>query len=529
MIRENSASRTPSVATINDSEVVTDAPDGLAVVNSLGHFLRVNRTGARLLGLAEADVIGTIAPFCLTRNVAAEPAGLFDDGPSEEVTTWPLPNGQRREFAYRVHSTVAHPDLAIVGFRDVTDERHRQRRVAAIARSAAKLASQGSLSAALNALAHEILQTDALAAVQVLTVDDGGHGMRIMGSAGFRHWPDFFDRLVECQDRGASLKMLDALGGNEPVIVSHRWQSIQSDPAWAPLHAYLAEVRWDSFASVPLMIRGHAAGVLNAYFAPEQVVGGRTLEFLVAMAEQAAIAVDYASLMQRERDVVRRQERQRLARDLHDSIVQQVFSISMQAKSMEVLAQRDGSLPADAVHRIADEIGVLSRTVLTDLRAMVHELRPVSTTELGGFEEAIRTLIDSTINRTGLSLKLIMGQGIAAIQGDLAEDVYRIIAEAIHNVVKHADAAKATIRLVVRNDELYASISDDGHGLNIGPEWKSSPTSGYGLTTMRERAERWGGTVTLEPRKGNGTIVRLAIPLETGIQVRDGDDETGPR
>ncbi|WP_220702393.1 sensor histidine kinase [Rhodococcus opacus] len=493
------------------------APDGLAVVDSAGRFVRINRAGARLFGRTETALIGTLSPFLFTPEVAPEPVGLFDDGPSEQVTPWALDDGPQREFAYRVQQAPGDPRLAVVTFRDVTEERRRQRRIVAVARSAAKLASQGSLSATLDALAREVLQTDALAGVQILTVDESGQGLRIMGSAGFQHWPDFFDRLLECRERGASLLMLDALTDSEPKVVAHRWETIQTDPAWEPLREYLGELHWDSFASVPLIIRGRAAGVLNAFFAPGQIVSTRTLEFLTAMAEQAAVAIDYAALMHRERDVVRRQERQRLARDLHDSIVQQVFSISMQAKSMEVLAQRSTSLPADAVQRIADEVGLLSRTVLADLQAMVHELRPLSTTQVGGLEEAVRALVDSTTNRTGLRFRLFMGQGLDGIEGEMAEDVYRIVAEAIHNVVKHAEAGKVEIRIGVRDQRLRASISDDGRGLSSPREDIPGHSTGYGLQTMTERAERWGGTVTVKPRKRSGTIVQVSVPLTAGL------------
>ena len=510
------------------------APDGLAVVDAAGRFVRINHAGARLFGRTETALIGTLSPFMFRPDATPEPVGLFDDGPSEQVTTWTFSGGPRREFAYRVQQAPGSQPLAVVTFRDATEERRRQRRIAAVARSAAKLASQGSLSATLDALAREVLQTDALAGVQILTVDESGQGLRIMGSAGFQHWPDFFDRLLECRDRGATLLMLDALTDCEPKVVAHRWETIQTDPAWEPLREYLGELHWDSFASVPLMIRGRAAGILNAFFAQGQVVSTRTLEFLTAMAEQAAVAIDYAALMHRERDVVRRQERQRLARDLHDSIVQQVFSISMQAKSMEVLAQRHTSLPADAVQRIADEVGSLSSTVLADLQAMVHELRPLSTTQLGGIEEAVRALVDSTTNRTGLRFRLFIGQELDRIEGEMAEDVYRIIAEAIHNVVKHADAGKVEIRLGVRDQRIRASISDDGRGLSAPPDDASGGprqvvpghSTGYGLQTMKERAERWGGTITVKDRRNSGTIVQVSVPLTS--EGARADSRLGP-
>lgn len=403
---------------------------------------------------------------------------------------------------------------------DVTGERHRQRRVAAIARTAAKLASQGSVTATLDALASEVVQADALAGVQIMTLDPTSRALRIMGSAGFRHQADFFDRLMECQRRGAPLLMLDAFRRGEPAVVAGRWTAIRDDPAWEPLRDYLSAPAWDFFASVPLTVRGQSVGVLNAFFAPGQAIGPTTLEFLTAMAEQAAIAVDYAALLRRERDSARREERQRLARDLHDSVVQQVFSISMQAKSMEVLGRRGGSVPAEAMLRIADEVGLLSRTALADLRAMVGEMRPSSGAELG-VEEAIRALADSTANRAGLRFQLAVAGPQERVKGEMSEDIYRIVAEAIHNVIKHAEAGQVVIRLTVRGDRFTATVADDGRGIGeaMSGAVAAGPAAGYGLTAMRERAERWGGTVTVRPCRGPGTIVRLVVPLGAWIQL----------
>jgi signal transduction histidine kinase len=368
----------------------------------------------------------------------------------------------------------------------------------------------------LDALASEVVQADALAAVQIITFDGAGRTLQIMGSAGFRRWPDFFDRLMRCRAGGAALRMLDALDRREPVVVPNRWQTIKDDPAWEPLHTYLAELAWDSFASVPLTVRGRTEGVMNAFFAPGQSVGRATVEFLSAMAEQAAVAVDYAALLQQERALARREERQRLARDLHDSIVQQVFSVGMQAKSLGVLGGRGGPVPEASVQRIAGEIEDLSKAVLTDLRAMVHELRPATSAQLG-LEEAIRALVESTGNRTGLRFDLLVGDGLAAVGSEIAEDAYRIVAEAIHNVVKHAEAATVTVRVGVRDHVLTVTVADDGRGVRAARAAEPDRSGRYGLTSMRERAERWGGTLRVRPRSGAGTSVRAVIPLPVSV------------
>ncbi|WP_425826433.1 GAF domain-containing sensor histidine kinase [Streptomyces fractus] len=497
------------------ADVARHAPDGLAVIDARGRFAQLNDAAAALCACPADELVGRAAPFDLARTAAADTPALLDDAAAaqEQVCTWAPKPGIHREFAYRTQPLPGSRDRTVVAFRDVSAEHHRQRRVVAIARTAAKLASEGSITTILDALAREVLRADMLAAVQILTLDESGSSLQIMGSAGFSHQPDFFDNLMECRKRGATLRMLEAFRRREPVVVPDRGAAIQADPAWEPLHAHMGELDWDWFASVPLMIRGRATGIMNAYFAPGQVVGPRTLEFLGAMADQAAVAVDYVTLLRKERELARRDERQRLARDLHDSIVQQVFAIGMQAKSMGVLGARTGTVPAQSVRRIADEVGGLSRTVLTDLRAMVHELRPASSVELG-LEEAVRALVDSTAHRTSLRFDVVTGTGIEAVGAEMAEDVYRIVAEAIHNVVKHAEATHVTLRMGVRDRALAVTVADDGAGMAVSADEEALPArGGYGLTSMRERAERWGGTVRIGRRPEGGTSVRAAVPL----------------
>ena len=262
------------------------------------------------------------------------------------------------------------------------------------------------------------------------------------------------------------------------------------------------------------------------------------MEFLAAMADQAAIAVDYATLLRHTRDGARREERQRLARDLHDSIVQQVFSISMQAKSMEVLARRGDAVPAAAVLRIAGEVGDLSGTVLADLRAMVHELRLSASADLGGLEEAVRALTESTANRTGLKFSVSAGRGLDAGQGRAGRgrlpdrrrgDPQRRQAR---GGGQGDDPAEPARRPADGDRRGRRPGHGDGRGPVSGTRRRATRPPGYGLTTMRERAERWGGTVTVGPgRTRPAPSVRLAVPLTGGMPLapRGGRARRGAR
>jgi len=500
-------------------DVVRHAPDGLAVIDADARFVDANPAAVLLCGLDPAAVAGSPSPFPSPDDAtSAARAG-------ELTVAWEPVPGHRREFAY-TFAPVPGRRRWIVSFRDVTLSRLRERRLAAIARAASDVASKRSLVGTLEALAQEVLRTDALAGVQILTVNSTGDRLHVMGAAGFGREVNFFDKLMECRALGARLMMLEALENREPLVAPNRYDAVMADPAWAPLRELMEHPRWDWFVSVPLLVRGEPVGILNAFFAPGQVVGDTELEFLLAMGEQAAMAVDHAALLERERDVARREERQKLARDLHDSVVQQVFSMMMQARSLGVLVERGLPPTPDKVAQVADDLSSSAEAVLADLRGMVVELRPAASTA-GGLCSALRSLADTTSARTGVDVSLDIDDRdaeLSALDADLLEDVYRVVAEALHNSVKHADAARIQVRLGVtshgRRRRLVAEVADDGRGLtaeNDAARAGGSASSGFGMTVMRERAARWGGAVRVWQPAAGGTSVRLTLPLPTSL------------
>jgi signal transduction histidine kinase len=521
-----SAVATSAAPITSSDEVVRHAPDGLAVIDAEARFVDANPAAVLLCGLDPDTVAGVPSPF-------PAPDDAANGARAGELTVaWEPVTGQRREFAYVV-APVPGQQRWIVAFRDVTLSRLRERRLAAIAKAASNVASKRSLVGTLEALAREVARTDALAGVQVLTVNSSGDRLHVMGSAGFGREIHFFDKLMECRALGARLMMLEALESREPLVAPSRYDAVMRDPAWAPLHDVMGSPRWDWFVSVPLLARGEPVGILNAFFAPGQVVGDTELEFLLAMAEQAAMAVDQAALLERERDVVRREERQKLARDLHDSVVQQVFSMMMQAKSLGVLVARGLPPTPEKVAQVADDLSSSAEAVLADLRGMVVELRPAATTA-GGLAAALRSLVDTTAARAGVDVSLDIddpARELSELDADLLEDVYRVVAEALHNSVKHADATRIDVRLAVtphgRRRRLIGEVTDDGRGMgaeSVTPRAGGSVSSGFGMTVMRERAARWGGSVrVLQPAAG-GASVRLSLPLPTSLPAKPTTD-----
>ncbi|GAA1318943.1 hypothetical protein GCM10009610_45520 [Pseudonocardia xinjiangensis] len=389
------------------------------------------------------------------------------------------------------------------------DDRRGQRRLAAIARAASSVADAGSLSVTLDVVAREVVQAEHIAAVQILRVEGGT--MRVVGKAGFTDAEDFTDRLEECRRLGARLMFVEAFRSRRRIVVAHRKAAVLSDPSWAPLHAIMGAPRWDCFVAVPLVVRGRAVGVLNAFYEPGENPGGAALEFLDAMADQAAMAVDSADLLARSRHDAQLAERARLARELHDSVVQQVFSMRMQAKALRSQVASGRTSSPERVQAVADELLGLAQNALADLRSLVHQLHPVELVERG-LADAVRAHADSVRSMSGLCIDVEVAERLDLLPAELQEDLYRIVQEALHNVVKHAHATQVAIRIggagdAVR-DQLLVEITDNGTGLDGRPPREGA----LGLVSMQARARGWGGRMEIRDT-APGCRVEVMIPV----------------
>lgn len=483
--------------------LVEVSADGLALLDMGGRFVMVNEAATQVLGLPAADLMGRTAPFATAAD--------RNRSPKRRTVAWSAPDGRRCDLEYRI-SPVPGAGFA-VWFSDVTEARRQQERLAAITRAASSVADSGSLRATLDAVAHEIVVTANIAAVQILAVDDPAHELRLLGMAGFGDAPDFIERLSACRRRGALVLFLEAIKTRRPVVVGHRKAAIMADPRWAPLHEIMDRPDWEGFVSLPMIVRGRTVGVINTYYVPGEDPCSDALAFLEAMADHAAVAVDTASLLSQTRSQAQEQERRRLSRELHDSAVQQLFSMRMQARALRAQADRAGSDPA-AVCGAAEEIAQLSESALADLRRLVFELRPLDLGEQS-LIDAVRAHAASLETRTGMEVRVQAASGLEPNGGiDLQEDLYRIIQEALHNVVKHARATSVDIRFATDNgDGLLIEISDNGSGPGVAPGGAAATRQDrLGLVSMRERAERWGGRLVAGPRQAGGWTVKATLP-----------------
>ncbi len=239
----------------------------------------------------------------------------------------------------------------------------------------------------------------------------------------------------------------------------------------------------------------------------------KLLDDLARQAGVAAHAVRLTADLQRSRErlvTTREEERRRLRRDLHDGLGPQLAALNVHAGVVRGLIRRDPDAADSLVVEMREEI----RSAVADIRRLVHELRPPALDQLG-LVASLRRLAA----RYGVGGKSAGGDAVEVaveapdelppLPAAVEVAVYRIVDEALTNVVRHARAKNCEIRLELA-DDLWMGITDDGIG--IPPEY----TSGVGLVSMRERAEELGGSCEVEPGSDCGTKVSVRIPVERG-------------
>ena len=285
---------------------------------------------------------------------------------------------------------------------------------------------------------------------------------------------------------------------HRPVRIADIWSD---NPQAQFLRAFLndgASALLEGMSSwmwVPLAVKGRLIGGMAVahqkrdYFTPHHA------DLALSVANQAAITLVNVELYGRAQTLAVLEERQRLARNLHDAINQSLFSAGLIAEVLPRLWERD---QAEA-RRSLEDLRRLTRGAMAEMRALLTELRPSTLTdaELG---DLLHLLGNAFTGRTNIPAKVtVVGQGV--LPADVQVAIYRICQEALNNIAKHAGAKTVEIYLRHEDNAIELNIHDDGQGFD--PE---QITSGhYGLSMMRERAEGVGARFSIASRPGYGT------------------------
>ena len=306
--------------------------------------------------------------------------------------------------------------------------------------------------------------------------------------------------------------------------------NVQEDPrATEMLRKMQAEVKRPSLAMLPLIVRRQRIGlVILSYTAVYEWAASDLWPYQVTAA-QLATAIDTRQqqllLVQSGQEMAVLHERQRLARELHDSVTQLVFSITLVAQSLAPAWQRDPAEGETRVNRLLE----LSQGALAEMRTLLFELRSTDPPPLPT-ETGVRLPGIARLRRDGLVKALekhiglmvhnaptieLQSDGYHAHSLEYEIALFRIAQEALNNITKHAQATQVTIRLYEEASAVCLSVTDNGIGFEVVPDGRSNQVSGgYGLHTMQERAQALNGRVVVQSESGQGTAVTVCLPQE---------------
>jgi signal transduction histidine kinase len=257
-----------------------------------------------------------------------------------------------------------------------------------------------------------------------------------------------------------------------------------------------------AYLGVPIMGKSTAFGVLELYNDVSHQFLVENVALLSAVAGQLGVAIESIRLRHQAEASAILEERQRLARDLHDSVTQTLYSLTLLSQAGRDLLE-DGNLP-----RLEDcmlEIGDNATRALKEMRLMLYQLRPELWDETN-LAAALRHRLDTVENHSGIRANLSV-RGKIVLPAEIQAQLYYIIIEALNNVLKHSQASRVDVDVRHRSQQLFLKVRDDGVGFRV----EECAARGFGLKNMAERAERIGADFKIVSSEGVGTAVKISL------------------
>ena len=251
---------------------------------------------------------------------------------------------------------------------------------------------------------------------------------------------------------------------------------------------------------VPLAVKGRVIGGIGVAHAEPDSFTAHHANLALIVANQAAITMVNAQLYEQAQTLATLQERQRLARNLHDAVNQSLFSASLIAEVLPRVWERN---PNEGRQSLED-LRRLTRGAIAEMRGILVELQPMVITD-SDMGDLLQQLGDAFTGRTNIPISLsITGEGALLTEVQVA--LYRLCQEGLHNIAKHAKASQVTMNLHYAADLAELTIRDNGRGFDPA----QIPSGHYGLNIMQERAQVIGALLSVTSQVGHGTEIKIS-------------------
>jgi signal transduction histidine kinase len=332
-----------------------------------------------------------------------------------------------------------------------------------------------------------------------------GHDLTFLGFRG----PNAFNQDVAKTVRFHTPEMEPhwaRLAAGEPIRMPDIWDEsdvarmfrrVVGGSAMRPSLDVITSLMW-----VPLVIRDRAIGLLSLTSPRFDAFSRRDASLALAIARQAAVAIENARLHGRARHAAMLEERQRLARELHDSVTQGLYGVALYTAAARH-ALSDGDL--ESVRGNLRDIAETTQEAVGEMRQLLVELRPQILDE-HGLATALWSRLEAVHTHAGIAVEFDCADDVR-LASEAEQELYRVAQEALNNVLKHSRATRVRVAVTQADGRVAMEIADDGVGFE--PEIHMG---GFGVSGMRERVVRLGGSLRVDSTPGEGTFVRIEVP-----------------
>ena len=364
----------------------------------------------------------------------------------------------------------------------------------------------------LREVLHAARATTPAVAASIVACPAGADGGPVAYADGWP--PEYAAALIEVWSEVAPAHARAADWPRIAVDVGLRTEALQS-ARHSALHRFWTAPGapvWEDAAIVPVSSSGQAFGELTVYLSAGREFPEDDQGYLVALADQAAVAVQNTALLGEATRSAGASERQRLARELHDSVSQGLFSMKMHARAAERHLAALGITADHPAARDVTQLGELSAGALAEMRALIFELRPGALAE-EGLIAALRKQATAVSARTQVPVEVQTSADRMELDPAVEEHLYRLVMEALNNALKHASPSTITITVAAEaasdgRPQLRITVVDDGIGFDPTTEHPGH----LGLGTMRDRATTIGAALEVDSAPGTGTRVTVQHP-----------------
>jgi PAS domain S-box-containing protein len=509
------------------------AEDAIISVDSSQRILLFNQGAERVFGYTATEVIGKPLDLLLPQRFAHAHRGHVEEfARSPEVSRT---MAQRREVFGRRKDGREFPAEASISklqagedvvftviLRDITERRE----AAEALRASAQLArgQTEALTRTLDALAKESAPDRLVEHVlRTITEQLGAHSSSIWlrnEGTGLVSFEFAFEggRLLTKSDAALArisptFKIEDVWPWPEifrtgkPAVL----EDIRQGPSF-PWREHVLSLGVITILIVPMLIAGQVEGVIGIRFTHKRSFRAEEMDLAQALAHQAMLAFQLRRLSRQSRQAAVAAERNRMARDIHDTLAQGFTGVIMQLEAAEeAMSQRLASKAKEHVTRA----GELAREGLGEARRSVRALRPQALDEKD-LCEALGDLIQKMTAGTPVQADFSVQGKPRGLPLEWDENLLRIGQEVLTNVLRHAQASKFNTRLAFDDGEIRLNLRDNGSGFN-----PSGRHDGFGLQGMRERVEGMGGQLTIQSAKGEGTAISIVLPLAHAFHLAE--------